>query len=149
MANAAGCRHAGLKRMSEEYLKIKLVEPHWRIFYKWEDRTLGQELIEYAANDAHASIELFNFFANQLQVKGELEEQSTYIQHIITEYCSVYLNKKYEDSNQIRQLTSNQFQEISTEEECRTFMQTFKSYVGIYSFFWVFSLILFAFKALR
>lgn len=148
MANEAGCRHAGLKRMTEEYLKIKLIEPHWRIYYKWEDRTLGQELIDYAANDAHSSIELFKFFANKLQAKGELEEQSTYIQHIITEYCSVYLNRKYhEGSSQIRRLPTDQFQEINTEEECRTFVQTFKSYVG-FQYFAAFLLISFDFKAL-
>lgn len=92
MAKIADCRPGGLAKMSEDYIKVKL-DKNWRIRCSdWEAPTLSQKQINYAANDAHVGIELFKFFAAKLQPKRLFEKQSTYVKHIIDEYCFRYLD---------------------------------------------------------
>lgn len=95
MAAMTGCRTGGLGKMSEDYLKVKL-DKNWRIRCSdWEAPILNDKQIDYAAKDAHVAVELFKYFAEKLQSKRLFEKQSTYVQHIINEYCFRYFDINY------------------------------------------------------
>lgn len=95
MAAMTNCRPAGLGRMSEDYLKVKL-DKNWRIRCSdWEAPSLSDKQLDYAAKDAHVAIKLFKFFAARLQAKKLFEKESTYVQHIINEYCFRYFDISY------------------------------------------------------
>lgn len=95
MAAMTGCRPGGLGKMSEDYLKVKL-DKNWRIRCSdWEAPTLSEKQLDYAAKDAHVAIELFKFFAARLQAKKLFEKETTYVQHIINEYCFRFFDISY------------------------------------------------------
>lgn len=95
LAAMTGCRPGGLGKMSEDYLKVKL-DKNWRIRCSdWEAPILNDKQIDYAAKDAHVAVELFKYFAEKLQSKRLFEKQSTYVQHIINEYCFRYFDINY------------------------------------------------------
>lgn len=95
MAAMTGCRPGGLGKMSEDYLKVKL-DKNWRIRCSdWEAPSLSEKQMDYAAKDAHVAVKLFEFFAARLQAKKLFEKESTYVQHIINEYCFRYFDINY------------------------------------------------------
>lgn len=101
LAAMTECSPGGLGRMSEDYLKVKL-DKNWRIRCSdWEAPILSNKQIDYAAKDAHVTIELFKFFAAKLQPKRVLEKQSNYVQNIIDEYCFRYLDIPYNGARSV------------------------------------------------
>lgn len=95
MAAMTGCRPGGLGRMSEDFLNVKL-DKNWRIRCSdWEAPTLSEKQLDYAAKDAHVAVELFKFFATRLQPKKIFEKESSYVQHIVNEYCFRYFDISY------------------------------------------------------
>lgn len=112
-----------LKIMSGEYLKVKLI-PNKRISNQWENRTLDNKHINYAAKDAHVAIELFKFFANKLQLRSALEEQKTYLQSVIDTYCRIYFNKTFNYAHP--GANASQIEIISQLDECRSWLKILK-----------------------
>lgn len=95
LAAMTNCRPGGLGKMSEEYINVKL-DKNWRIRCSdWEAQILTQKQIQYAANDAHVSIELFKVFAYKLRPKKMTEKLSTYVRSIIDDYCFSYMDANY------------------------------------------------------
>lgn len=107
LAAMTDCRPAGLGKMTEDYLNVKL-DKNWRIRCSdWESPTLSGKQIDYAAKDAHVAIELFKFFAIRLQQKGMLENQSTYVKNIIEEYCFRYFDITYNGAQSVPKHSNN------------------------------------------
>ena len=123
MANLIGLQPRSLKIMAGEYLNVKLLN-NKRISNAWENETLSQKQIDYAAKDAHVAIELFKFFANKFQPKKALEDQKTYLQSIIDNQFEIFLNKmfKYVSPG----TNSVQIENVARLEECRSWLKIFK-----------------------
>lgn len=98
MAQMAGYKQpGGLKKMCENYLNIPNYEEDYYMHNCWEDEYLPSEAIQYASKDVHNSIELFELFAKNVQSKGLLEMQSSYMKRIIDQCVSdQHLNHYYE-----------------------------------------------------
>lgn len=107
MAAMTGCRPGGLGKMSEDYLKVKL-DKNWRIRCSdWEAPSLSEKQLDYAAKDAHVAVELFKYFAARLQTKKLFEKESTYVQHIINEYCFRYFDINYNGAQVVPRESQN------------------------------------------
>lgn len=124
MAKMVGCKPLGLEIMSNECLKIKLIQ-NKRIGNQWENKTLDKKHIDYAANDAHVAIELFKYFANNLQPLSASEEQKTGVQSVMDTYCRIYFDKAFKYSP----LGTNTcaIVIISQLDECQLWMKILKS----------------------
>lgn len=137
--------------MSENYLNVKLNKDNWEIHYSWQSTEFDSEQIDYAAKDALVGIELFMFFANRIQEKSTMDDQ-TYAQSIIENFCRKYLDQEYKDpnakkpkpkpmkkeaKNTIKNTVASETKVQSTtyvindENECRLQMQALKSYVDL------------------
>lgn len=84
----------GLAKLSETHLKVQLNKNRCINSLGWRDKNLLPVRIEYAANDVHASIELFKVFQMKLKPISSDCNQKTHIQDFIKEYCVKHLNKK-------------------------------------------------------
>lgn len=85
----------GLGSLSEEVLKIKLSHKisglmTRNLHKKWENHTLDEENIKYAADDAHVSVELFKKFQEQLMSTNQSSDQTKDVQQFIDEHCKFY-----------------------------------------------------------
>lgn len=108
LAVMAGCKAGGLAKLSEDYLKVK-IDKNWRIRCSdWEQPTLNEKQIAYAANDAHVGIELFKFFAEKLEPKRFVEKQSAYVKHIIDDYCFRFIDLTYSGSQVVSKDSQSQ-----------------------------------------
>lgn len=99
LAKLAGSREpGGLKKMCKTYLLIHHYDDeYYFLHFNWEDRKSSEDQIQYASNDVHNAIELFNFFARDLRAKRLFEEQSNYIKRIINGCTKCkYLDSYYE-----------------------------------------------------
>lgn len=86
MAKMAGYEQpGGLKKMCENYLHIQYYDRDYYMHYHWEDDFLTSKAIQYAANDVHRSIDLFEFFAKKVQSIGLFEVQSIYMERMINQ----------------------------------------------------------------
>lgn len=95
MAQKAGCEPEGLKEMANRHLNARLEKPDYRFHSHWEDPSLDQEHVRYAADDAYQSIALFQFFTKKLEGQTFFESKSAYIQRIINSHCLMDLEKKF------------------------------------------------------
>lgn len=100
MAQMAGFdQPGGLKKMCENYLNIQNSndDKDYCMHYLWEDECLSAQAIQYAADDVHRSIDLFDFFAEKIQPKSLFEVRTNYMNGIINQCIfSGYLNYYYE-----------------------------------------------------
>lgn len=94
MAALADCNPGKLSKMTEEYLDIELDKGDVPTS-NWEAQELDDEQIKYAANDSHAAIELFKNFAKKLKSMNSFRNQSDHFQYINENYCSNFLDFKY------------------------------------------------------
>lgn len=88
----------GLGGLTEEVLNVKLEHKKRgritrRIHKKWENATLGIENIKYAANDAHAAVELFKKFQEIIMPTNSIDDQTKYVHQFIDEQCKTYVKK--------------------------------------------------------
>lgn len=89
----------GLGGLTEVVLSVKLEHKKRgritrRIHEKWENPTLGNENIKYAANDAHAAVELFKKFQEILMPTNSTDDQTKYVHQFIDEQCKTNVMKK-------------------------------------------------------
>lgn len=98
MAKMAGYEQpGGLKKMCENYLNIPNYGEDILLHYHWEDNHLTSQATQYAANDVHRSIDLFEFFAKKIQFLNPLKKRSSYIKRIINKcYYDGHLDYYYE-----------------------------------------------------
>ncbi|XP_037891568.1 exonuclease 3'-5' domain-containing protein 2-like [Glossina fuscipes] len=61
-----GCRPWGLKKLSQLVLNVNFTKYRNEVSSNWEAGQLSEEQINYAANDAFASVEIFKHLANRL-----------------------------------------------------------------------------------
>lgn len=91
----------GLAGLTEEVLNIQLTNKKrglatLRLHKKWENDTLPQANIEYAANDVHVSIEIFKKIEEKLMA-NELTENGNRlsgVQTFIDKYCLPHSKNK-------------------------------------------------------
>lgn len=105
MAKMAEFTAEDLKKLTEKHLKVMPFKKYLTTS-PWE-LPLTERHSEYAANNAHISMELFKFFAEKLKSFVPFTNHLSYVQYIINEYCSNYLNLNYTDSDTTNQNKSN------------------------------------------
>lgn len=132
LVQLAGCEVGGLKFMAERYLNLKWKED-FKFHSRWEEPLLSEEQIEYASKDAFVAIELFKLFSEKLQPKIESEDQKTYAQCIVSKYCEIYLDKKFQkEYPEFKDIIPRdpsvaiEMKMISNVDECRSWIQTLK-----------------------
>lgn len=86
----------GLGGLSESVLHVKLDHKisgrMASIFHsRWENDTLDEEHIKYAANDAYVSIELFKKFQEKLMKENRSGNLAQDVQHLLEEHCEEYV----------------------------------------------------------
>lgn len=99
---AKKCKYtaSGLAGMCEEVLDVQLANKKrglmtMRFHKTWEAETLRPENIEYAANDVHASIEIFRKIEEKLMPKLAPDDNLVGgIQKFIDKHCSPHLKNK-------------------------------------------------------
>ncbi|XP_055642855.1 exonuclease 3'-5' domain-containing protein 2 [Toxorhynchites rutilus septentrionalis] len=86
----------GLARMSESMLGVKL-DKHWRVrASNWENEELTERQIQYAANDAHVSVELFRKLAKLIVPRGIWTSRKNWFDTVASE-LECYLDQRYYD----------------------------------------------------
>lgn len=85
-------------KLSEEVLNVKLDFKNKGLIVdemhkKWEKETLDEENIKYAANDAHAAVELFKKFQEKL-MPNQSDDHTKYVCQFINEHCVTNKSKK-------------------------------------------------------
>lgn len=97
---AKNCQYksAGLASLAQEVLNVKLPYKKrglvaCRMYKKWENDTLDDENIKYAANDVHVSIELFKKFQEKLTTENPVknDKQTKNLQDFINQYCTPHI----------------------------------------------------------
>lgn len=95
LAKKCQYKGTGLASLAEEVLNVKLTLKKRglivdKMHRNWENDTLDDRNIKYAANDAHASIELFKKFEEKLMTKnsGTNDNQTKNLQDFIYQICT-------------------------------------------------------------
>lgn len=98
LAKKCQYKSTGLGSLAQEVLNVKLpLKKRGLIVDKmhrnWENDTLNGENIKYAANDVHASIELFKKFEGKLATKahGTDDNQTKNLQDFIYQHCTPFI----------------------------------------------------------
>lgn len=86
MASICGFWNGGLGSMSAAFLNAQEYKDKKISKSNWEKTNLSEKQIEYAAKDALAGIELFNFFAEKAEMNLTFEKHNDYIQHVVDKY---------------------------------------------------------------
>lgn len=90
MAAMAGYLPEGLAEMSKSCLNVNLNKNEYRCS-NWGTPNISEGQINYAADDAFASIELFDFFYDELDAEEFFDD-------VIGRYCREFLNCHYNHS---------------------------------------------------
>lgn len=100
LAKKCGFKGTGLASLAQEVLNVNLpLKKRGLIVDKlhknWENDTLDDKNIKYAANDVHASIELFKKFEEKLMTKEDgsnsNDNQTKKLQDFISQFCTPFI----------------------------------------------------------
>lgn len=95
----------GLGKLAKEYLNIELDKKDGQLHRHWGDYKLKVRNVKYAANDAHAGIELFKIFREKLKpTDNNSDDPNEHLQLFIDEYCREHFDVGITKQNKMKVL---------------------------------------------
>lgn len=99
--------------------------------WNWEVDTLLDLQIDYAAKDAHVSLELFKVFGERLKPKPIDCNQRQHLQEFIEEYCMKYMNLKGNPNEKtierVDHFENQEIRYVNNVDECLRAIEVLKS----------------------